>query len=151
MADVSTADANIEGEKQKRPATLTILVLLLFLRVLLLGGVSILALIGILHLGNVTSAGDFLTFLYFIGLALVSFIMLVALWGLWSLKPWAWQLNMIILGFMLLASIWAHFTSSGERFIGDLAMALNIITVFYLIQGEVRDLFLKKEELLLIP
>jgi hypothetical protein len=51
-------------------------------------------------------------------------------------------MNMILMGFFLIGGIWLHFTQSDNRLINDLGMALNIVTVFYLIQGEVRHLFI---------
>jgi hypothetical protein len=142
MADVSTTDANIEGAKKKRPATLSILVILLGLRVLLLSGLSLAVVIGFLGSGQVQTTSDFLTFSTIFAALVLSILMLTALWGLWTLKPWAWQMNMILMGFLLIGGLWIHFTQSEGRFFNDLEMALNIVTVFYLIQGEVRALFI---------
>ncbi len=142
MADVATADANIKSEMKKRPATLSILIILLSIRVLLLAVLSFFVVIGVLGRGEVQSTIDFLSFSIILAALILSILMLTALWGLWALKPWAWQLNMILIGFLLISGIWVHFTQSDNRLFSDLGMALNIVTVFYLIQSEVRDLFI---------
>jgi hypothetical protein len=145
MADISTSDVAVNSEKKKRPATLTILALLLFMRVLLVLGLALLIGIGILFDGDVQFTADILALSVTLALLVVASITLAATWGLWSLKPWAWQLNMIIMGFLLLINIWGHFASVENRIQTDVTLALNIITVFYLIQGDVRDLFAQQD------
>jgi hypothetical protein len=142
MADAAATDLNIEREKKKRPATLSILVILLFVRALLTDVLAFFLVLAVLGSGQVQSTIELLSFSLVLATLILSILMLIALWGLWTLKPWAWQMNMILMGFLLIGGIWIHFTQSEGKLFTDLEMALNIITVFYLIQGEVRDLFI---------
>ncbi|MFN2105141.1 MAG: hypothetical protein ACK2UJ_09725 [Candidatus Promineifilaceae bacterium] len=142
MADAAATDLNIEREKKKRPATLSILVILLFVRALLTDVLAFFLVLAVLGSGEVQSTIELLSFSLVLATLILSILMLIALWGLWTLKPWAWQMNMILMGFFLIGGIWLHFTQSDNRLINDLGLALNIVTVFYLIQGEVRHLFI---------
>ncbi len=64
-------------------------------------------------------------------------ITLITVAGLWQLKHWAWVLLMLQIGVSLGLTMWAYFSGSPQH----LAMAIGVITVFYLNQGDVRRAF----------
>jgi hypothetical protein len=66
-------------------------------------------------------------------------LILLAIIGLLFLKRWGWVLTMIITGVGLLYSIWQYFQGDANY----VALALYIVIVFYLNQGEVQASFLR--------
>jgi uncharacterized membrane protein (DUF2068 family) len=66
---------------------------------------------------------------------------LAAAIGLWRLRHWAWLLNMILLAYALAFEIVAFFLAQPNH----LMMVLGVVTVFYLNQREVQDLFAEQE------
>ena len=131
------------GAKPKRPLILTIVVLLLLARVIYLGTTM-----GLLFLFSFASQGsgysasvtDVLLGIALFGLTL---FLLVAVIGLWQLRPAAWALNMLIMGFLLIVGLWIHFTDQAGL-VNDAGLLLNILIVFYLVQPDVRALFVPR-------
>jgi hypothetical protein len=64
-------------------------------------------------------------------------VTLITVAGLWQLKHWAWVLLMVQIGVSLGLSLWAYFSDSPQYG----AMAIGVITVFYLNQSDVRRAF----------
>ncbi len=64
---------------------------------------------------------------------------LVLAFGLWYLKRWAWVLYMIQLGISMIVGLQAHF--SGQTESDYVVMAVNVLVVFYLNQGDVQRAF----------
>lgn len=62
---------------------------------------------------------------------------LAAAIGLWRIRHWAWLLTMILLATTLAIEIVAFFFAKPNT----LMMVLGVVTVFYLNQREVQDLF----------
>ena len=83
--------------KPSRPIGVAILAILtiLFGIIALFGGLAFLGLAG---LGIVAGAGPLAAFLGIIGAIIVLFgiVQIVAGWGLWKLRPWAWWLATIV-------------------------------------------------------
>jgi len=71
--------------------------------------------------------------------------LLIAAIGMWLLKPWAWQWNMMVMGFLLVTGLWIHFTSASSL-TNDITLLLNIMIVFYLVQSDIRELFIDARE-----
>lgn len=68
--------------------------------------------------------------------------MIVSAVGLWRLRPWAWRLTMIMVGMLLIYGLWVEF--SGDREMANaIGLLLNIFIVFYLVQGDIRGLFVE--------
>jgi hypothetical protein len=78
--------------------------------------------------------GNRLADAYHIFSAFLAFLMVV---GLWRLRHWAWVLTMIIVGVDLAAGLWKYMHATPDY----LDMLINVITVFYLNQGEVQAAF----------
>lgn len=68
-----------------------------------------------------------------------TFLLLIALPGLWFFKRWGWITLMIQLGISLSMGIW-QFVEGTPNYI---SMILNVAIVFYLNQREVQQLFAK--------
>jgi uncharacterized membrane protein (DUF2068 family) len=66
---------------------------------------------------------------------------LAAAIGLWRIHHWAWLLTMILLAYTLAFEIVAFFLAQPNF----LMMVLGVVTVFYLNQREVQDLFADRE------
>ena len=66
-----------------------------------------------------------------------AFLALLVVVGLWRLKRWAWVLTMIIVGIDLATGLWKYMHAMPDY----LDMLINVITVFYLNQGEVQAAF----------
>lgn len=66
---------------------------------------------------------------------------LAAAIGLWRIRHWAWLLTMILLAYTLAFEIIAFFLAQPNF----LMMVLGVVTVFYLNQHEVQDLFADRE------
>lgn len=66
---------------------------------------------------------------------------LAAAIGLWRIQHWAWLLTMILLAYTLAFEIVAFFLAQPNF----LMMVLGVVTVFYLNQREVQDLFADRE------
>ena len=133
----------VSGNKPKRPLILTIVSLLLFARVILLASVTVVGLAGLI---SSEGQGVFLSVEQVVmELALVgaTVLLFVAALGLWLLRPWAWQMNMIILGFYLVIDLWTHYSTQGGM-VNDASLLLNILIVFYLVQKDVRMLFINQ-------
>jgi hypothetical protein len=138
--EIPSADNGIEKQR-KRPLILSILTLLLFTRVVVFAGSSIALLAATFVASDVKSVPPIMAVAWAVALGLYAILLLVAATGMWMLKPWAWWLNMIIIGFQLVVELWVHFTGELPGLEADLTMALNVIIVFYLVQGDVRRLF----------
>jgi hypothetical protein len=70
-------------------------------------------------------------------------LLIVAAIGLWLLRPMAWALNMIVMGFLLVIGLWFHF-SEQSGLTNDAGLLLNVLIVFYLVQPDVRALFVSR-------
>lgn len=127
-------------QKRKRPVILTIVCFLLFARVILIAFLVVFLFVGVSNTGDEGPLYQVLGFTYTLALAGLDLFLLIAAVGLWLLKPWAWQWNMIIMGFLLVTGLWIHFTSASSLF-NDLTLLLNILIVFYLVNNDVRELF----------
>jgi hypothetical protein len=66
---------------------------------------------------------------------------LAAVVGLWRIHHWAWLLTMMLLAYSLAMEIIAFFLAEPNF----LMMLLGVVTVFYLNQREVQDLFADRE------
>lgn len=66
---------------------------------------------------------------------------LAAAIGLWHIQHWAWLLTMILLAYTLAFEIVAFFLAQPNT----LMMVLGVVTIFYLNQREVQDLFADRE------
>ena len=66
---------------------------------------------------------------------------LAAAIGLWRIHHWAWLLTMMVLAYTLASEIIAFFLTQPNF----LMMVLGVVTVFYLNQREVQDLFADRE------
>jgi hypothetical protein len=51
----------------------------------------------------------------------------------------------MIIGVLLVLDLWTHFTSASSL-LGDLELLLNIMIVIYLVQNDVRELFVDARE-----
>lgn len=60
---------------------------------------------------------------------------------LWRLQPWAWRRAMLVMGLLLVLQIWTYLNHS-ETIFTTLGLALDVIAVYYLIQADVRRLFI---------
>jgi len=68
-------------------------------------------------------------------LVVVALLVLAAL-GLWGRRRWGWVIAMVVVGLFLAADIWAW--SDGRA--NHLWMFLNVVTVLYLNQRDVREI-----------
>lgn len=66
------------------------------------------------------------------------FFSVVALAGLWTGRSWSWTLIMIFLAITMTVDILEHLNGQSVY----VSMFLNVLTVFYLNQREVRSLFI---------
>jgi uncharacterized membrane protein (DUF2068 family) len=73
-------------------------------------------------------------------LVLVALLVVAAL-GLWGRRRWGWVIAMVVTGLFLATDIWAF--SDGRA--NHLWMLLNVITVLYLNQREVRESLGRRE------
>ena len=129
----------------KRPPVLTILAMLLFLRAFLLVVLSGLALYAIWTQADVGTLVALAESALDLVLIAISVLLLVSAYGLWKLRPWAWRLNLVLMGFSLVIGLWTHYNHRREL-LNALSMLLNIIIVFYLVMPDVRALFVSKEQ-----
>jgi hypothetical protein len=131
------------GGKPKRPLILTIVVLLLLVRAIYLASVmaaTILFLFAGQGSGMLLQIPELLlTILMFV----IALLLLAAAIGLWLMRPMAWTLNMIIMGFLLIVGLWIHFTDQAGL-VNDAGILLNVLIVFYLVQPDVRALFVSR-------
>ena len=128
------------GAKPKRPLILTIVVLLLLARVVYMGAVVVFTLLLLLSSQSSGYSPSITEVLAGIALFGLTLFLLVAAIGLWQLRPKAWTLNMLIMGFLLIVGLWIHF-SDQAGLLNDAGLLLNILIVFYLVQPDVRALF----------
>ena len=140
MSQVLNIESEVQQQKRKRPIILTIVCILLFLRVLLSAIFVTFLFLGILNSGGLDLLSEVLGATFALALAGLAVLLLIAAIGLWLLRPWAWRLNMMLMGLLLVLGLWTHFTSASSL-IGDLELLLNIMIVFYLVQNDVRELF----------
>ena len=61
--------------------------------------------------------------------------------GLWRLHAWNWRRAMIVVGIVLVFNLWSYFRGN-HTVITTVALLVDILVVFYLIQPEVRRLFI---------
>jgi len=127
-------------QKRKRPVILTIVCFLLFARVILIAFIVPFLFLGVSNMGSEGLLYQVLGAAYTLTLAGLDLFLLITAVGLWLLKPWAWQWNMMVMGFLLVTGLWIHFTSA-STLLNDLTLLLNIMIVFYLVNNDVRELF----------
>ena len=102
------ADEPSSVDKPKRPLILTMVTLLLFLRVIFVAFLTGFGFWGLISAGvplNFLGVQEVLKVLFLFGLTL---LLLIAALGMWMLRPWAWQMNMIILGFYLIINLYTE-------------------------------------------
>ena len=133
----------VSSSKPKRPLILRIVTLLLFARVILLIIITAIGVAGILLVNQEGVGLEIQQITVELALAGLTLVMLVAAVGMWLLRPWAWQMNMVILGFYLVVDLWLHY-SEQAGLVNDVTLLLNILIVFYLVQKDVRRLFVNQ-------
>ena len=120
---------------RKRPFGVTIIVLLQ-----LLGALGLALNVAVLRIGGVsdltrrvTGGSDFvvLSDIFILSGVVIAF-------GLWRLKHWAWLLIMVRLGLGMISDLLALGAASNLVYF---SMLINVVTVFYLNQREVRQTF----------
>ena len=128
------------AQPNKRPFTLKAVCVLLVLRGLL-SGLLVALIVFDVAAEEVSSLLDTVhATVIAIESVVLAVLFLVAAVGLWQMRPWAWRFTMIYLGVLLIFSLWNQL--NGERsLITSIGLLLNIFIVFYLIQGDVRALF----------
>lgn len=142
LAQIPTSSTT-SGSKRKRPLILNVVVLLLFTRAFPLAAL-LATLLYTLMAGEGLSTLQIITEVLLSALLLGLIILLiVAAIGLWLLRPMAWALNMIVMGFLLIIGLWFHF-SEESGLTNDAGLLLNVLIVFYLVQPEVRALFVSR-------
>ena len=67
-----------------------------------------------------------------------SLLILVSVIGVWGLRRWGWVLLMLSIGVELVIAIWQYFNGTPNY----ITLAISILTVFYLNQRNVQQLFL---------
>jgi uncharacterized membrane protein (DUF2068 family) len=78
------------------------------------------------------------------GFAALGIILFILATGLWLFRPWAWRLTMIVVGMLLIYGLWVEF-SGGRSLSNGIGLLINIFIVFYLVQGDIRGLFVNEE------
>jgi hypothetical protein len=134
------AKPDLKHQRRKRPIILTIVCFLLFARVMLIAFLVAFLFMGVSNPGVREPLSQVLGVAFTLVLAGLDVFLLIAAVGLWLLKTWAWQWNMMIMGFLIVTGLWIHFTSASSL-INDLTLLLNILIVFYLVHNDVRELF----------
>lgn len=66
--------------------------------------------------------------------------------GLWRFSPWAWRWTMITIGVLLIINLWNYFGDSEGR-ASTFALIIDVAIVFYLVQPEVRRLYIDKPKI----
>jgi hypothetical protein len=145
MSQVLNIEPDVQQKKRKRPIILTIVCILLFLRVLLAANFLTLLFLGILNSDGLNLLSEVVGVTFALAEAGLAVLLLIAVIGLWLLRPWAWRLIMMIIGVLLVLDLWTHFTSASSL-LGDLELLLNIMIVIYLVQNDVRELFVDARE-----
>ncbi len=132
--------ASTTSHRRKRPFTLLVLCLLLFGRFLVFALIAVGVGLGLQY--QTAAELNFLTTIGYDALIVLTTVFavlfLIASVGLWLLKPLAWQLTMIITGAWMFIDIWYYSSDSGGS---TLSMLTSVFIVFYLVQGDVRQLF----------
>jgi hypothetical protein len=142
LAQTPTSATTSDG-KRKRPLILTFVVLLLFTRTFPLAAI-LATILYALMVGEGSGTLQVITEVLLSALILGLIILLiVAAIGLWLLRPMAWALNMIVMGFLLIIGLWFHFSEQSDL-TNDAGLLLNVLIVFYLVQPEVRALFVSR-------
>ena len=141
MSQVLKIEPKVQQQKRKRPIILTIVCTLLLLHVLLAAIFVTLLFLGISNSDGLVLLDEILGAAFALALAGLAILLLIAAIGLWLMRPWAWRLNMMLMGLLLILGLWSHFTSPSSL-ISDLELLLNIMIVFYLVQNDVRELFI---------
>ena len=131
--------------KRKRPVILTIVSFLLFVRVFFIAILVAILFLGVTNTGGEEPLSQVLGVALTLLLAGLDIFLLIAAVGMWLLKAWAWQWNMMVMGFLLVTGLWIHFTSASSLS-NDLTLLLNILIVFYLVHDDVRGLFIETRE-----
>ncbi len=70
-------------------------------------------------------------------LSAFALLQVVLIVGLWQMRAWAWLLVMITTGLSMTLLIWRYFQGNPDY----LAMAINVLVVFYLNQRDVQQAF----------
>lgn len=133
-------------QKRKRPIILKIVCILLFLRVAFIAILVTFLSLGITFFEKEEPLSQVLGAGITLAVAGLGVFLLIAAIGLWQLQPWAWRLNVMIMGFLLVSDLWTHFANA-SNLENDLSLLLNILIVFYLVYPEVRGLFSATREI----
>ncbi len=130
----------------QRPTGITILAVLAFIGGVfgILGAFALIAggaIIGAAGASAVTSAGGGLIAVYGILVLILSVVELVFAVGAWGLKPWAWQLGVILEGFSIVLSIISILV--GWSTIGNqiVSVAIAAIIIYYLMTPDIKRAF----------
>lgn len=125
-----------------RPFTLKALCIILIGRGLLFLLLGFLLIDGWLTNSEIGGLSGFSTGVVATAFTILGVLMIVSAVGLWRLRPWAWRLTMIMVGMLLIYGLWVEF--SGDREMANaIGLLLNIFIVFYLVQGDIRGLFVE--------
>ncbi len=119
--------------RHSRPFGVTVIVLLHVAALLPLGLTALLLVIEQKPVAQTLVRSDAFTILGFT----LDALGLVAAFGLWRMRRWAWILAMILTGISMVVDITAYMRGT----LPYIPMLINVITVFYLNQGEVRRVF----------
>jgi hypothetical protein len=140
LAQIPVSSTDSVG-KPKRPTILTIVILLLFARVLFFIVLLVFAVYALVSGQGLEISLGLSEVLIIVLLFFLAMFLLVAAIGLWQLRPKAWAVNMLIMGFLLIVGLWIHF-SDQAGLVNDLGLLLNVLLVLYLAQPDVRALFI---------
>ena len=150
---VEPVPANVQpiAIKRERPFALKAVCALLMFEGLILLGVVILSFFLVFTKGEtVTEVVPFMDLVNGVS-ALTELILIgvagaVLVWvaqGLWRFNPWAWRWTMITMGVFLVINLWNYFRMN-QAWTSTLSLVIDILIVFYLVQPEVRRLYIDK-------
>lgn len=125
-----------------RPFTLKALCLILIGRGLLFLLLVFLMLDGQLTHRDIGGLSGFSAGVVATAFIILGVILIVSAVGLWRFRPWAWRLTMILVGLLIIYGLWVEF-SGGRELANAIGLLVNIFIVFYLVQGDVRGLFVE--------
>ena len=128
----------MQPSSPKRPFGLKVIILLQILQIIL----SFLILAGLLvpEIETFTNIGTLDRNLAIVSAVASVVLGILAIIGVWMLRRWGWILLMLRVGVDLILTILAYFTGTPDY----ITMLIAVITVFYLNQTDVQNLFLTR-------
>jgi hypothetical protein len=127
----------------QRPTGITILAVLAIIAggLLILGGLAAVA--GGAILGAVTGSGFLAGYIGLIGIAILALgaVYIAAAYGLWNLRPWAWQLTLIAASLSIALQVLQFAGGIGDVTSVVLSVGINGVVIYYLLQPEVKAAF----------